>query len=45
MKEFLALREKTYSHLTGIKDEDKKAKGTKKRDIKKKLSFQIIKTF
>ena len=29
MKEFVVLREKTYSYLKDNKEEDKKAKGTK----------------
>ena len=43
MKEFATLREKTYSYLTDIKDENKKAKGTKKCDIKIKFRFQNYK--
>ena len=43
MKEFAALREKTYSYLTDIKDENKKGKGTKKCDIKIKFRFQNYK--
>ena len=35
MKEFAGLRVKTYSYLKDNNDEDKKAKGTKKCDIKK----------
>ena len=40
MKEFAALRAKTYSYLTGINDEDKKAKGTKNCVIKEKLKLE-----
>ena len=43
MKEFAALRAKTYSYLTGNNDEDKKAKGTKKCVIKRKLKFEDYK--
>ena len=42
-KEFAALRAKTYSYLTGNNDEDKKAKGTKKCVIKRKLKFEDYK--
>ena len=35
MTEFVALRQKTYSHLTDDCKEDKNAKGTKKRVIKR----------
>ena len=38
MKEFVGLRVKTYSY------EGKKAKGTKKSVIKRKLKLKIIKT-
>ena len=44
MKEFAALRAKTYSCLTENNDEDKKAKGTKKCVIKENLNLKIIKT-
>ena len=40
MKEFIALRTKTYSYLTDNKDEDKTAKGTKKCVMKRKLKFE-----
>ena len=40
MKEFVGLRSKTYSHLKDNNEEDKKAKGTKKFVIKRKLYFQ-----
>ena len=40
MKEFFALRIKTYSYLTDINDEDKKkAKNTKKCVMKRKHKF------
>ena len=45
MKEFVRLRSKTYSYLKDNNDEDKKAKGTKKRAIKIKLKFQDYKNF
>ena len=37
MKQFLGLRAKTYSYLKDNNDEDKKAKGTKKCVIKRKI--------
>ena len=37
---FVGLRAKTYSYLTDDSSEDKKAKGTRKCVIKKKLKFQ-----
>ena len=45
MKEFVRvskslLRAKTYSYLKDNNDEDKKAKGTKKCVIKRRLKFQ-----
>ena len=43
MKEFAGLRAKTYSYLKDNNDEDKKAKGTKKCIIKRKLIFQDYK--
>ena len=43
MKEFVGLRAKTYSYLKDNNDEDKKAKGTKKCIIKRKLKFQDYK--
>ena len=43
MTEFFALRPKTYSYLTGDCKEDKKAKGTKKCVIKRRLRFSDYK--
>ena len=43
MKEFVGLRAKTYSYLKDNNDENKKAKGTKKCVIKRKLKFQDYK--
>ena len=43
MKQFLRLRAKTYNYLIDDENEDKKAKGTKRRVIKKKLNLKIIK--
>ena len=44
-KEFVELRAKTYSYLKDNNDEEKKANGTKKCVIKRKLhDFNIIKT-
>ena len=43
MKEFVGLRAKTYSYLKDTNDEDKKAKGTKKCVIKRKLKFENYK--
>ena len=43
MKEFIALRTKTYSYLIDNKDEDKTAKGTKKCVMKRKLKFEDYK--
>ena len=40
MKECIGLRVKKYSYLKDNNDEDKKAKGTKKCVIKRKLKFQ-----
>ena len=40
IEKIAALRAKTYSYLTGKKDEDKKAKGIKKCLIKRKLKFK-----
>ena len=40
MTEFPALRPKTYSYLTDDDDEIKKAKGTKKCFVKRKLKFR-----
>ena len=45
MKEFVGLRTKTYSYLKYNNNEDKKAKGTKKCVIKRKLKFQDYKNF
>ena len=41
--EFVTLRPKTYSYLTDDSKEDKKAKGTKKWVIKKKIKFDDYK--
>ena len=43
MRKFIGLREKSYSYLRGNNDEDKKAKGTKKCVIKRKLKFEYYK--
>ena len=43
MKEFVALRPKTYAYLTDDDDEEKKAKGTKKCVIKRELMFENYK--
>ena len=43
MAKFLALRPKTYSYLTDDCKEDKKAKGTKKYVIKRRLKFNDYK--
>ena len=43
MAEFVVLRPKTYSYLTDDCEEDKKAKGTKKCVIKRKLKFDDYK--
>ena len=40
---FVGLRAKTYSYLIGSRAEDKKAKGTKKCGIKRKLKFENCK--
>ena len=40
MKEFCALRAKTYSYLINDNSEDKKSKGTKKYVIKRKTMFE-----
>ena len=45
MKEFVGLRAKIYIYLKDNNDEDKKVKGTKKCDIKRKLKFQSYKKF
>ena len=43
MTEFVTLRPKTYSYLTDDCEEDKKAKGTKKCVIKRRLKFSDYK--
>ena len=43
MKKFVGLRAKTYSYLIDDGNEDKKAKGTKKCIIKRKLTFENYK--
>ena len=43
IKEFVGLRAKTYSYLKDNNDEDRKAKGTKKCVIKRKLEFEYYK--
>ena len=43
IKEFVALRPKTYSYLTDDCEEDKKAKGTKKCVIKRVIKFNDYK--
>ena len=43
MKEFVGLRAKRHSNLKDNDDEDKKAKGTKKCVIKRKLKSQNYK--
>ena len=43
MKEFVGLRAKTYSYLKDNNYEAKKAKGTKKSVIKRKLKFEDYK--
>ena len=40
MKEFVALRAKTYAYLTDDDGEEKKSKGTKKCVIKRELMFK-----
>ena len=45
VREFVGLRTKTYSYLTDDKDEDEKAKRTKKSVIKRKLKFENYKNF
>ena len=44
MKKFVGLRKKTYSYLIDAGSEDKKAKGTKKCIIRRKLKFENYKT-
>ena len=41
MKEFVALRAKTYSYLMNDDSEYKKAKGTKKCVIKRRLVWKL----
>ena len=43
MTEFVALRLKTYSYLTGDCEEDKKANGTKKCVLKRRIKFNDYK--
>ena len=43
MKEFVGLRAKTYNYLIDDVSEDKKAKGTKKCVIKRKLKLEDYK--
>ena len=43
MKEIVRLRPKTYSYLKDNNDKDKKAKGTEKCVIKRKLKFEDCK--
>ena len=43
MREFIGLREKSYSYLRDNNDEDKKVEGTKKCVIKRKLKFEYYK--
>ena len=43
MTKFVRLRAKTYSYLTDDGSEDKKAKGTKKHIIKRKIKFENYK--
>ena len=45
MKEFILLRKKTYSYLIEDGKEDRKAQGTKKFAIKRKLKPKSYKTF
>ena len=45
IKEFCALRAKTYAYLMGNDSEVKKAKGTKKCVIKRELMFESHKDF
>ena len=40
MKEYVALRAKTYAYLMNDDDEEKKSKGTKKCIIKRELMFE-----
>ena len=43
MKEFAGLRAKTYSNLKDNNHDDKKGKGTKKCNLKRKIKFQVYK--
>ena len=43
MKEFVRLRAKIYSYVKDNNDQDKKATGTKKCVIKRKIKFQDYK--
>ena len=43
MKEFVGLRVKKYSYLTGDNDESKKAEGTKNVQQNENLNFKITK--
>ena len=43
MKKFVGLKVKTYSYLMDDGSEDKKAKDTKKCDIRRKLKFKDYK--
>ena len=45
MKEFAALRAKTYTYLTNNKDQNKKAKGTKEYIIRREIKFEDHKKF
>ena len=42
-KKFVGLRPKTYSYLQDKNDEGKKAKGTKKYAVRRKLKFEDYK--
>ena len=45
MTQFLRLRVKTYSYLMHDGNEDKKAKGTRKCSIKRKVKFKNYRNF
>ena len=45
MKEFVGLRAKAYSYLIDGGSEDKKAEGTKKCVMKRKVKFEDYKNF
>ena len=45
MSKFVGLRAKTYSYLIDDGSEDKKAKGTKKCVVKRKLKFENYKNY